>query len=342
MRTIIFLWLILSINSYAQCPSGNLIFVNQTDVDNFIINYPNCSEINGNMTINGISITDLSALNQIESINGDFTISGTNVSLSLNLNNLNTVQGNFNILYNLQLTDLNGLNNLNTVSLNLWLEGNDNLQNLNGLNSLNMIGRDFQVDFNQNLVSLNGVNNLNSIGEKLIIYGNNSLNSISSLQNVSEVNDGIFLSDNSSLTSLNGLQNISSNTFNQLSLFNMSNLTDCDYSNFCAYLENSGVSSIYNNSSGCNSEQEILNTCGSLSLTDSNIDDIRFYPNPITGNLIYTNSNRSINYNIFNMNGVLISSGTLTHHSIKLPDLNAGMYILKLEDTSQTIKIVKL
>lgn len=33
----------------AQCPPENVVFSNQADVDAFVANYPNCTEIQGNL-----------------------------------------------------------------------------------------------------------------------------------------------------------------------------------------------------------------------------------------------------------------------------------------------------
>src|SRR5690606_14947012 len=58
------------------CPVGDVTLASQTQVNNFLINYPNCTEIQGNLHIQGNNITNLSALGNITGITGHLTISG--------------------------------------------------------------------------------------------------------------------------------------------------------------------------------------------------------------------------------------------------------------------------
>ena len=72
--TIVMLFLVLP-NLLAQCPPGNIEFIEQEELDIFLIEFPNCEEINGDLTINSGSdqsaaITNLNGLNNISSIAG--------------------------------------------------------------------------------------------------------------------------------------------------------------------------------------------------------------------------------------------------------------------------------
>lgn len=56
---------------FSQCPPGSAILVTQAEVDQFIIDYPNCTMINGNLWIGSNSptdITDLSALSNLNTV----------------------------------------------------------------------------------------------------------------------------------------------------------------------------------------------------------------------------------------------------------------------------------
>src|SRR5690606_24642281 len=124
--------------SYGQCPPGNVYFTTQAEVDNFAVNYPNCTVINGNLDIQGFSsITNLSGLSQIIEVDGYLQIMS---SLTLNslsgLDNLQSV-GDFLRIGDINVSTLTGLDNLSSVSGNfIVIENNDNLQNLNGLGQL--------------------------------------------------------------------------------------------------------------------------------------------------------------------------------------------------------------
>lgn len=62
----VYLTIILAhiIGVYAQCPSGSLVFTNQSQINNFIVQYPDCTEINGDVSIGG----NISNLNGLASI----------------------------------------------------------------------------------------------------------------------------------------------------------------------------------------------------------------------------------------------------------------------------------
>src|SRR5690606_5072545 len=44
------------------CPLGNITFTTQAQIDAFATNCPNCTEVSGNLTIQGANITDLTPL----------------------------------------------------------------------------------------------------------------------------------------------------------------------------------------------------------------------------------------------------------------------------------------
>ncbi|MCK4678758.1 MAG: hypothetical protein KAT48_11550, partial [Bacteroidales bacterium] len=58
------------------CPPGDVTFNTQEEIDNFHMYYPSCTEINGNVHISGIFITNLGGLSVLTSIVGDIWISG--------------------------------------------------------------------------------------------------------------------------------------------------------------------------------------------------------------------------------------------------------------------------
>ena len=63
-----------SLFSQACLPNG-IIFSYQSEIDNFQSNYPGCTEIEGDVVINGgPSITNLNGLNVLQSIGGSLTI----------------------------------------------------------------------------------------------------------------------------------------------------------------------------------------------------------------------------------------------------------------------------
>ncbi len=77
-----------SIFSQGCLPDG-IIFNSQSEIDSFPINYPNCTEIEGFVTISGEGITNLDSLHSITSIDRGLAI-----------------------VQNPKITDISGLSNL--------------------------------------------------------------------------------------------------------------------------------------------------------------------------------------------------------------------------------------
>ncbi|MBB4119897.1 putative outer membrane repeat protein, partial [Mesonia hippocampi] len=114
------------------CPTGNVIFSSQAEIDSFASIFPNCTTISENMSISGNNITNLNGLSNIEDINGTLGISLN--PLLQNLDGLSSLQsvstvhiGNNNIL-----TDVSGLENIDaTMITNLGIINNPQLATCN-------------------------------------------------------------------------------------------------------------------------------------------------------------------------------------------------------------------
>jgi len=153
---------------FYPCLPDGVTFTSQEQIDNFKINYPNCWDIGGTVTITSPEVNNVIGLNQVASIDGDLIIQTTAVSTLKELN----------------LRRING---------ELRLEGNSSLSNINGLAYMNY----------------------NTITNLVIQY-------------------------------------------------NFQLASGCAIRSFCSYIINEGPSSIVLNSTTCNSEQNILNTCSLL------------------------------------------------------------------------------
>jgi PKD domain/Receptor L domain len=133
---------------FAQnCLPDGITFTSQAQIDNFVANNPDCTEIDGSVTINGNGISNLNGLSVVTSIGGSFTIfeNGALTSLS-GLNNLTSVGGVLSIINNSSLTSLSALNNLTSVGnqfLGLVIMNNPSLTSLSGLGSINYLNLGF-------------------------------------------------------------------------------------------------------------------------------------------------------------------------------------------------------
>lgn len=217
----------------AQCPSGNVSFSTQSEINNFKISYPSCTNFQYDILINGSNITSLAGLSNLESISGKLTISNNSVLTSLSgLSALKKVGGILNISSNPVLVNVNGLSSFTNVEGGaVFISYNPELTNLSGLSSLVSIKGNFDISNNYKLTNLNGLSALQSI------------------------NGALSISDNWMLTNISGLSNITPTTITSLSIADNPLLSVCDLPNFCTYLsyaENDYYRYIVRNGRDCN------------------------------------------------------------------------------------------
>ncbi len=217
-----------------NCLPNGLIINTQNQLSDFLATYPDCTEIEGNLKLQGNGITDLSDLQNISSIGGDFTIVDcSNLTTLSGLENLTAVSGDFIIENNDNLTNLSGLDNLTSIDRTLAITDNNGLTDLSGLSSLTFVGSSLDITNNDGLINLSGLENLTTIEFTLVIKDNDSLTSLSALNNLTTIGDinvandinGIEIDNNPNLVSLSGLNNVNSTIF-ALVITNNDSLTD--------------------------------------------------------------------------------------------------------------------
>jgi hypothetical protein len=205
MKTLITILITLHVSLFTlhsvgqSCLPDGITFQYQFQIDNFSSAYPGCTEIEGDVTINGSDIYNLNGLLVLTSIGGDLSIHN-----------------------NPQLTILEGLNNTNHIGGNLIIESNDNLITLSGLENLVYIGGDLMMGHwfkfyswgyyrngNEKLTSLSALSNIDTIFGNVSIADNEMLVSLAGL-NLSYIQGSLDIGKNDSLANLNGLQNLSS------------------------------------------------------------------------------------------------------------------------------------
>jgi len=245
LNTILLLLQLYSTITFAQCPE-NIELVSQKQIDEFALNYPNCTEIEGTLLIEGInlnSIVNLLGLKQLKSIKC-LVIKGNNDLLNLQgLENVNNVKGGIEICNNGSLVNLTGLESIqstghlsitrnrslielsalkdiSTINNNILIQSNKSLTSL-GLENLIRIGGFFTIQNNASLIDLNGLENLEIIGGNFQINANSVLTNLSSLENLNEISGSLFIGKyivyyglddkdgNHSLSDISGLKNLS-------------------------------------------------------------------------------------------------------------------------------------
>lgn len=176
--------------SFAQCPIGSIEFETQQHVDDFAINFPNCTNFNGDIELNPNStspINNLNGLSNLDSVGGSVIIDGGH-----------------------GLTNFQGWENLTYIGGDLMLEENHGIQNLQGLNGLKYVGGDFYLSEIENLISINEFESLEFVGGNFIIGDCDKLVSINNLGNLTSISGTLGIGSNDILTDLSGLFNITS------------------------------------------------------------------------------------------------------------------------------------
>jgi len=194
-----------------SCLPEGIIFSTQAQIDSFQINYPNCTEIEGDVNISNSNITNLNGLNVLTSIYGHLYIEENSELTSLTgLDNLTYIGGSTKIYRNDTLVSIAGLNNVSYIGGYLSIIVNKNLTNLTGLVNLASIGGYLSIGWNDNLTSLMGLYNLTSIGSDsdLWITHNNLLTSLNGLEGLTSIGSDLIIRDNACLASLTGLNNL--------------------------------------------------------------------------------------------------------------------------------------
>jgi hypothetical protein len=298
----------------SHCLPEEITFTAQEEIDNFQINYPGCTEIEGDVHIDGESISNLSGLNVLTSIGGFLTIINTNLPNLDGLENLIFVGGDLRI----------------GIAFNGWGQPNPVLSNLSALGNLTSVGQSLRIGSNPTLVSLSGLENLNSIGWWLEISSNNSL------------------------TSLIGLENIEADSIGQLTIVGNEMLSTCDVQSICDYLAApNGSVYISANAPGCNSPEEVQEACLTSTEDHLKDIEFTISPNPVSGYAeISWNSHKGqlVEISLFNTTGICVKNRQYLQNQtgknifiLDLKELPKGIYFCRVEIGSEiaTSKVVK-
>jgi len=167
------------LNGQSCLPNG-IVFTSQYAIDNFSISYPGCTQIAGDVIINGSSITNLNGLSQLVSING-----------------------NVDIVANPLLNNLNGLSNLSSIGGYFDINSNSSLSSVSGLSNLTSVGFYFSIFNNPDLLTLNGIENLNYVGSTFVIQENELLTDISAISSTINLVSTLSIRNNSNLANCN-------------------------------------------------------------------------------------------------------------------------------------------
>lgn len=217
--------------THAQCPTGNVTLSEQSDVDQFLLDFPNCQVVLGNLTIQG-TVNDISGLSNLLEVQGNLIIENSDV-ISINLNAVTRIDGLLKIRMNERLQDA-GFRDLNTAAGGLDISSNRYLNNLTGFdlitelyylgisdnnsmldlpefNGLMTCQESLNISENEYLETFNGFENLICVGS-LTIHGNDRLTTISEFPSLRFIDNGngfgLRISTNSKLTHIYGFEKL--------------------------------------------------------------------------------------------------------------------------------------
>jgi len=302
MRTIILFALIiacfLSLNTNAQCPVFEVTLESQADVDAFANDFPNCTEINGNLRIgttlagSPTNITDISGLSNLTTLNSNLIIwRNPNLSSLNGLQNITSIGASININDNNSLTSFDGLQNVTSIGSNLLIDNNFFLESLDGLQGITEIPGRVYLSNNIRLTDISAMGNITNIGGELDIRINTMLESLNGLGALLSIGEDFILLDNHLLIDINALDHTMS-ILGELEIRNNTELSTCDVTSICEYLEISNTAIISNNKDDCNSLNTLLTNCESVSTLETENLNIEIFPNPTSKDFFIKNKNQ--------------------------------------------------
>ncbi len=230
---------LFQLTSFGQCPNGTIELLTQEDIDNFIIDYPNCTSLNynylkiGNDSTISDSITNLAGLSNLTYIYRISIVKTPNLTSLQDLENLTGVNS-FHLRHT-SVTSLNGLQNLTEIEGQLQLHNNDFITNIDELSSVTTSLGSIYLTENELLENIDGISNISNVVKSVVsIRDNPILSNLNGLQNLTHIKSKLEIDNNDSLINLEGLNNLeiignpptTYITFHDLIIENNDNLTN--------------------------------------------------------------------------------------------------------------------
>ncbi len=226
---------LLSHTMYAQtCFPDGITLTSQQEIDDFASNYPDCSTIEGKLTISESvenDITNLLGLSQITRCDR-----GLKVANNKSLATLEGLENVVNVRKRLEITNLENLTSIEAISnlrsdngVNVFIISNPILSTLDGLdfevlgdltlakNHMleDLTGLENLVELhvlsltqNDNIVSLEGLSSLTTVNSSIRFLLNKKLENMNGLEGVESIGRSLELSNNRMINDISGLRNV--------------------------------------------------------------------------------------------------------------------------------------
>ena len=271
------------VNAVPDCPTGDIVINNESDLAAYRSQYPACTDYVGNITVNG-NVTNLRGLETIKNIQGTIDIT-SDVLLDLSdLSGLENVTNAINIKDCSNLISLSGLEKLNNFSGSIALSNLGKLSSLEGLKNLQQVGGSVNVENCSKLLNLNGLSNLRNVSGDLVINNNAQLSSLEGLTSLNNVNAKLAITNNEALESIAGLANL--NLVGALDIISNQNLAACAVQSLCNIIDAdlSIPTNIAGNAQGCESSAAVSAACAPSELpTTFAIQVLDAFDKPVAG-----------------------------------------------------------
>ena len=146
--------------------------------------------------------------------------------------------------------------------------------------------------------------------------------------------------DNAALSSLTGLDNIDAASINDLFIYGNGFLSTCEVQSICDYLAApNGTIEIYNNATGCNTQEEVEEACA-VAVENISPDEISISPNPANRQLTISKKDRTTieEVIIYNQTGQKVHQEKPVNNIIDISQLHPGMYIIEMVSGQRRIR----
>lgn len=322
-----------------SCLPGGITFLQQSEVDAFLSQYPDCEVIEGSVYIPNTDILNLDSLKNVKQILGDLLITGNQNLLSLQgLSQLEKVGQALRIQNNGQLTTLNGLQNLAVVQGDFFYIGsNSALQDLEALASLDSVAGIFQIWDNAVLTSLSGLDALNYVGQQLAVFNCPNLADFDGLEGLNHIGGDLRIEMNAVLNEIAALNHPIS-ILGALVITDNPSLSNCAVTSICSYLTTpASFVAITNNATACSSIGDVEIACLTPA-TDADPYDRTIFlaPNPTTGMVrILGDAPLPDRVCIRDIAGRIVGEWSLTADILDLQMLNNGIYWIEWTNESE-------
>ncbi|MFT4801938.1 MAG: hypothetical protein ACI93N_001713 [Flavobacteriaceae bacterium] len=292
-------------------------------------------------SIGGNAINSLSGLENLETVTGDFLVSNELLENFNDLANLQSIDGSLYITNNSNVLDISALDNIESLA-DLYIINCSNLQNFLGLENLTTVTGKLRIGFNPEITNLSFIKNIVSVGY-LDIYENENLQTLQGIESIKHIEHRLFIESNPSLTTIEALNYMElPSSIDEIGIINNSSLEVCRNDFICSVIDDDDVTKYFvNNAQGCNSVEEVQESCD-LSFTDI-YDLVDIYPNPASDDITITLDN-SINLKntlIYSTLGKMVFETQKNH--IDISTYKAGVYYARIITDKGAVfrKIVK-